>query len=100
MKQEGGRVVKGHVSEANSEELGVFSFLLVQGLIFFLHGSRIAELLEQQAGLEDRMREDRDALMDKLHQQTTETTSFRMENERLKVSDSKLRCCAKKQKLQ
>ncbi|XP_048822000.1 outer dense fiber protein 2 isoform X1 [Lagopus muta] len=48
--------------------------------------SRIAELLEQQAGLEDRMREDRDALMDKLHQQTTETTSFRMENERLKAS--------------
>lgn len=33
------------------------------------------------------MREDRDALMDKLHQQTTETTSFKMENERLKVSD-------------
>uniref|UniRef100_A0A803YLF5 Outer dense fiber protein 2 n=1 Tax=Meleagris gallopavo TaxID=9103 RepID=A0A803YLF5_MELGA len=48
--------------------------------------SRIADLLEQQAGLEDRMREDRDALMDKLHQQTTETTSFRMENERLKAS--------------
>jgi len=44
------------------------------------------------------MREDRDALMDKLHQQTTETTSFRMENERLKVSDSELKGCTKKKK--
>lgn len=62
----------------------------------------MADLLEQQTTLEDRMREDRDALMDKLHQQTTETTSFKMENERLKVSDSrdlKLKCYTKKEKL-
>ncbi|XP_068513505.1 outer dense fiber protein 2 isoform X2 [Anas acuta] len=48
--------------------------------------SRMADLLEQQTTLEDRMREDRDDLMDKLHQQTAETTSFKMENERLKAS--------------
>lgn len=62
----------------------------------------MADLLEQQTTLEDRMREDRDALVDKLHQQTTETTSFKMENERLKVSDSRdleLKCYTKKEKL-
>ena len=39
--------------------------------------------------LEDKKREDREALVDKLHQQTAETTSFKMENERLKVRDSR-----------
>lgn len=61
----------------------------------FLCGSRVADLLEQQTTLEDKMREDREVLVDKLHRQTTETTSFKMENERLKVSDSsslKLKC--------
>ncbi|KFQ99371.1 Outer dense fiber protein 2, partial [Opisthocomus hoazin] len=48
--------------------------------------SRIADLLEQQTMLEDKKREDREALVDKLHQQTAETTSFKMENERLKAS--------------
>lgn len=41
------------------------------------------------------MREDREALVDKLHRQTAETTSFKMENERLKVNYSrvlKLKC--------
>ncbi|KAF7241073.1 Outer dense fiber protein 2 [Varanus komodoensis] len=48
--------------------------------------SRISELLEQQSTLEDKMREDRDALVDKLHRQVTESTSFKIENERLKNS--------------
>ncbi|XP_007433799.1 outer dense fiber protein 2 [Python bivittatus] len=48
--------------------------------------SRISELMEQQNTMEDKMREDRDALVDKLHKQVTESTSFKMENERLKNS--------------
>ncbi|XP_019331358.1 outer dense fiber protein 2 isoform X1 [Alligator mississippiensis] len=48
--------------------------------------SRITELLEQQSTIEDKMREDRDALVEKLHRQATEATSFKMENERLKAS--------------
>uniref|UniRef100_A0A7M4DYI2 Outer dense fiber protein 2 n=1 Tax=Crocodylus porosus TaxID=8502 RepID=A0A7M4DYI2_CROPO len=48
--------------------------------------SRITELLEQQSAIEDKMREDRDALVEKLHRQATEATSFKMENERLKAS--------------
>ncbi|XP_074779878.1 outer dense fiber protein 2 isoform X1 [Athene noctua] len=48
--------------------------------------SRVADLLEQLATLEDKMRDDRENLMDKLREQTTETTSFKMENERLKSS--------------
>ncbi|XP_014805341.1 PREDICTED: outer dense fiber protein 2 isoform X1 [Calidris pugnax] len=48
--------------------------------------SRVADLLEQQATLEDRTREDREALVERLQRQTTENTSFKMENERLKAS--------------
>ncbi|XP_054853967.1 outer dense fiber protein 2 isoform X2 [Eublepharis macularius] len=48
--------------------------------------SRITDLLEQQNTVEDKMREDRDALVDKLHRQVTESTSFKLENERLKNS--------------
>ncbi|XP_008947799.1 PREDICTED: outer dense fiber protein 2 isoform X1 [Merops nubicus] len=47
---------------------------------------RVADLLEQQATLEDKVREDRESLVDKLHQQTTETTSYKLENEKLKAS--------------
>uniref|UniRef100_A0A6G1RV02 Outer dense fiber protein 2 n=1 Tax=Hypotaenidia okinawae TaxID=2861861 RepID=A0A6G1RV02_9GRUI len=52
--------------------------------------SRVADLLEQQTTLEDKMREDREALVEKLHQLTTETDSFKMENERLKASMASL----------
>ncbi|XP_029141767.1 outer dense fiber protein 2 isoform X1 [Protobothrops mucrosquamatus] len=48
--------------------------------------SRISELLEQQNAMEDKMREDRDALVDKLHKQVTESTAVKLENERLKTS--------------
>ncbi|XP_054249274.1 outer dense fiber protein 2 [Indicator indicator] len=48
--------------------------------------SRVADLLEQQTALQDRMQEDREALMDKLHHQSSETSSFKMENERLRAS--------------
>ncbi|XP_063172041.1 outer dense fiber protein 2 isoform X1 [Candoia aspera] len=48
--------------------------------------SRMSELLEQQNTMEDKMREDRDALVDKLHKQVTESTSVKLENERLKNS--------------
>ncbi|KAM6316272.1 outer dense fiber protein 2 isoform 2-T2 [Podargus strigoides] len=47
--------------------------------------SRVADLLEQQTTLEDKMREDRESLADKLHRQTTEITCFKIENERLKA---------------
>ncbi|XP_009707964.1 PREDICTED: outer dense fiber protein 2 isoform X4 [Cariama cristata] len=55
-------------------------------LEIFTLNSRVANLLEQQTTMEDKMREDREALVDKLHRQTTETTSYKMENERLKAS--------------
>ncbi|XP_054030245.1 outer dense fiber protein 2 isoform X3 [Dryobates pubescens] len=48
--------------------------------------SRVADLLEQQAALQDRMQEDREALVDKLHRQSSETSSFKRENERLRAS--------------
>ncbi|KAG8141806.1 putative Outer dense fiber protein [Naja naja] len=48
--------------------------------------SRISELLEQQNTMEEKMREDRDALVDKLHKQVTESTACKLENERLKTS--------------
>ncbi|XP_039177440.1 outer dense fiber protein 2 isoform X3 [Crotalus tigris] len=48
--------------------------------------SRISELLEQQNAMEEKMREDRDALVDKLHKQVTESTAVKLENERLKTS--------------
>ncbi|XP_026568013.1 outer dense fiber protein 2 isoform X4 [Pseudonaja textilis] len=48
--------------------------------------SRISELLEQQNTMEEKMREDRDILVDKLHKQVTESTACKLENERLKTS--------------
>ncbi|XP_032089237.1 outer dense fiber protein 2 isoform X4 [Thamnophis elegans] len=48
--------------------------------------SRISELLEQQNAMEEKMREDRDILVDKLHKQVTESTAVKLENERLKAS--------------
>uniref|UniRef100_A0A8C5RJ00 Outer dense fiber protein 2 n=1 Tax=Laticauda laticaudata TaxID=8630 RepID=A0A8C5RJ00_LATLA len=48
--------------------------------------SRISELLEQQNTMEEKMREDRDTLVDKLHKQVTESTACKLENERLKTS--------------
>ncbi|XP_027637661.1 outer dense fiber protein 2 isoform X2 [Falco peregrinus] len=48
--------------------------------------SRAADFLEQHATLENNMRKDRETLVEKLHQQTTETTSLKMENERLKAA--------------
>ncbi|XP_040461873.1 outer dense fiber protein 2 isoform X2 [Falco naumanni] len=47
--------------------------------------SRAADFREQHATLENNMRKDRETLVEKLHQQTTETTSLKMENERLKA---------------
>nr|XP_003229700.2 PREDICTED: outer dense fiber protein 2 [Anolis carolinensis] len=48
--------------------------------------SRISDLVDQQAAMEDKMREDRDAMADKLHRHATESASIKMENERLKNS--------------
>nr|XP_060613176.1 outer dense fiber protein 2 isoform X1 [Anolis sagrei ordinatus] len=48
--------------------------------------NRISDLVDQQAAMEDKMREDRDAMVDKLHRHATESTSIKMENERLKNS--------------
>lgn len=90
---------KSHLSEASFQALGMLFFLVAEEVIFFLYGSRVEDLQQQQAVLEEKMREDREALMDKLNQQATETASFKMENEKLKVSDSrtlKLKCSGKK----
>ncbi|KAM4674764.1 outer dense fiber protein 2-like isoform 2-T2 [Amazona ochrocephala] len=47
--------------------------------------SRLADLLEEQATREDKVRDVRDVL-DKVHQQSSETSHLKMENERLKAS--------------
>ncbi|CAO2587618.1 Outer dense fiber protein 2 [Lemmus lemmus] len=46
---------------------------------------RVADLLNQQQSLEEKMREDRDSLMERLHRQTAEISAFKLENERLKA---------------
>ncbi|KAJ7414179.1 Outer dense fiber protein 2 [Willisornis vidua] len=51
--------------------------------------SCVADLTEQLAKLEEKMREDRQALVDKLHQQTAETNSLKKDNDKLRVSDFK-----------
>ncbi|XP_027505944.1 outer dense fiber protein 2 isoform X3 [Corapipo altera] len=48
--------------------------------------SRVADLMEQLAKLEEKMRDDRQNLMDKLHQQAGEANSLRKDNERLKAA--------------
>ncbi|XP_027733579.1 outer dense fiber protein 2 isoform X1 [Empidonax traillii] len=48
--------------------------------------SRVADLMEQLAKMEEKMRDDRQALMDKLHQQAGEANSLRKDNERLKAT--------------
>ncbi|KAK2535138.1 Odf2 [Columba livia] len=48
--------------------------------------SRVEDLQQQQTVLEEKVREDRDALIDKLNQQATETAAFKMENEKLKTA--------------
>ncbi|CAO2597811.1 Outer dense fiber protein 2 [Lemmus lemmus] len=46
---------------------------------------RVADLLNQQQSLEEKMREDRDSLVERLHRQTAEYSAFKLENERLKA---------------
>ncbi|KAM8996242.1 outer dense fiber protein 2 isoform 2-T2 [Ara ararauna] len=48
--------------------------------------SRLADLLEEQATREDKVRDVRDVVLDKVHQQNSETSYLKMENERLKAS--------------
>ncbi|CAO2638638.1 Outer dense fiber protein 2 [Lemmus lemmus] len=52
--------------------------------IIVLNG-RVADLLNQQHSLEEKMREDRDSLAERLHRQTAEISAFKLENERLKA---------------
>lgn len=47
--------------------------------------SRVTDLVNQQQTLEEKMREDRDSLVERLHRQTAEYSAFKLENERLKV---------------
>ncbi|CAO2596878.1 Outer dense fiber protein 2 [Lemmus lemmus] len=47
---------------------------------------RVADLLNQQHSLEEKMREERDSLVERLHQQTAEYSAFKIENERLKAT--------------
>ncbi|XP_061208850.1 outer dense fiber protein 2 isoform X3 [Neopsephotus bourkii] len=48
--------------------------------------SRLADLLEEQATREDKVRDIRDVVLDKVHRQSSETSNLKMENERLKAS--------------
>uniref|UniRef100_A0A8C3H1W5 Outer dense fiber protein 2 n=1 Tax=Corvus moneduloides TaxID=1196302 RepID=A0A8C3H1W5_CORMO len=48
--------------------------------------SRVADLLEQQAKLQEQTRDEKEALLDKLHQQTGENNSLKKDNERLKAA--------------
>ncbi|XP_010014751.1 PREDICTED: outer dense fiber protein 2 isoform X1 [Nestor notabilis] len=48
--------------------------------------SRLADLLEEQATQEDKVRDYRDVVPDKVHRQNSETSALKMENERLKAS--------------
>lgn len=45
----------------------------------------MTDLVNQQQTLEEKMREDRDSLVERLHRQTAEYSAFKLENERLKV---------------
>lgn len=45
----------------------------------------MTDLVNQQQSLEEKMREDRDSLVERLHRQTAEYSAFKLENERLKV---------------
>ncbi|XP_017447013.1 outer dense fiber protein 2 isoform X6 [Rattus norvegicus] len=47
---------------------------------------RVTDLVNQQQSLEEKMREDRDSLVERLHRQTAEYSAFKLENERLKAS--------------
>uniref|UniRef100_A0A2K6TZ48 Outer dense fiber protein 2 n=1 Tax=Saimiri boliviensis boliviensis TaxID=39432 RepID=A0A2K6TZ48_SAIBB len=47
---------------------------------------RVTDLINQQQTLEEKMREDRDSLAERLHGQTAEYSAFKLENERLKAS--------------
>ncbi|CAO2596509.1 Outer dense fiber protein 2 [Lemmus lemmus] len=47
---------------------------------------RVADLLNQQHSLEEKMREERDSLVERLHRQTAEYSAFKIENERLKAT--------------
>ncbi|XP_027725312.1 outer dense fiber protein 2 isoform X2 [Vombatus ursinus] len=47
---------------------------------------RVTDLVSQQHALEEKMREDRDNLVERLHRQTAEYSAFKLENERLKAS--------------
>ncbi|KAM5146767.1 outer dense fiber protein 2 isoform 2-T2 [Mantella aurantiaca] len=46
---------------------------------------RVAKLLEESHNNEDKTRSERDSLLDRLHQQTTENTSLRLDHEKLKT---------------
>uniref|UniRef100_A0A5F9DB49 Outer dense fiber protein 2 n=1 Tax=Oryctolagus cuniculus TaxID=9986 RepID=A0A5F9DB49_RABIT len=51
---------------------------------------RVTDLVNQQQTLEEKMREDRDSLVERLHRQTAEYSAFKLENERLKVMKTRL----------
>lgn len=82
------RIGKSHVSEATFQRLRAL-LLSLNGLIFFLCGSRIADLMEQLARVQEKARDEHEALGDKVQQLTGENNSLKRDNERLKVSDSK-----------
>ncbi|XP_039767694.1 outer dense fiber protein 2 isoform X2 [Ornithorhynchus anatinus] len=47
---------------------------------------RVSDLVSQQNSLEEKMREDRETLVERLHRQTAEYAAFKIENERLKAN--------------
>ncbi|XP_033923255.1 outer dense fiber protein 2 isoform X3 [Melopsittacus undulatus] len=52
--------------------------------------SRLADILEEQATQEDKVRDVRDVVPDKVHRQSSETSNLKMENERQKASMTSL----------
>lgn len=55
---------------------------------FVLSHSRITDLTEQLQGKEEKARSERDELLDRLHEFTTESSTVCLENQSLKVCPS------------
>lgn len=87
LEKEDERIGESHVSEASFQRLRAL-LLSLKGLIFFLWGSRIADMMEQLARVQEKTREEHEALSDKVQQMTSDNNSLKRDNEKLKVSDS------------
>lgn len=77
---------RGTLGSTPRKDLGSSSHAqLILSAFTFPPSSRVTDLVNQQQTLEEKMREDRDSLVERLHRQTAEYSAFKLENERLKV---------------